>query len=1286
MIERFLFSAFSLFFLLSIIEADAQICNYSGRGNEFPRDQKALCAPSEVSWTISYFGLDAGRTNEAVIDWGDGSLPVSVPLVLSNPITEKYEATVTYTYPKGDEECAYIASAYLYVDDQKCEDSGQEQEVIVWDTDDVLEDGLATDVTVYQVCAGNSVTVNFTDITEYNCMDPDHTYNRGRWIQWKYGTNNTITGDVKVGGEVRVFPYQQNPMKLNKNQLASNVSTLDITIPSTTISGEVFELTLQNWNSCNPYEVDGIATSNSPASKKVYIRIIDAPTADFEASKSPACVGNTIDFTNNSGGGLAYFWDFGDGTTSTEFEPSKSYNAVGNYTVTLTVTNNMLEDVTGNCETTIAKEIEILPQPVADFTIDLADPQCSNTEVTFTNTSTNVPAGTTWQWEIRKKKQNGQKVDINGGNISGFASTDQDIITELPYFGSAAKAVYYVKLTANTPNGCSSTSDWQTIKVLPNVKNPVFSSPLLTRCQGTGTTLYTASAEYADEYTWEISPAEAGTIDDNGEVTWESDFTGKATIEVTAIGCGNSQAESIEIIITPTVGDPESIVGDADICQGTASSEYSTSATDATGYTWTVTGAGNTITGDGSSATVAWAADFVGTATIAVTASGCGTSAIISKDIEVKPTPQLTNPESDYELEICSNGKATFTPASDMAGSLFKWTTTIEGAVTGVTEVGNDLIIGTDNISDELVNNGTEAVKVTYHITPYKDGCEGATKDFTVVISTGKPDDAGAITGTSTICEKETEITFEVESIRNTEQYEWTLPAGATFTAGENTNRITADFTNVAPGDHTISVFGRNSCGVGEEASLDIEIKPGPELNAQAENSVICNGEEAVISLASDFPDTHYSWEVIDKGDDISGDSDATDQIVTEIRQQLANSGTTPQDITYRITPFGNGCTGEYQDITITEKPSPIASADITATTICSRETTEIILNSNIERTTFSWTTAVSDPLLTSSENEEGDVINLTLTNNSAEEQRVTYFIVPTANECAGETEEVTITVKPAPVFNLEIAQSTICNESDTEIQFTSAVPGIDYTWTVSVSDASLTGASEGSGEEIIQTLTNHSTDIQTVTYTITPTANICTGDAREAIIAVKPTVSEAEAGEDEATCGFKYSLVANTPEVGTGQWQLESGTGTATFVNDTDPNTTATVSTFGNYTFKWTITNGACDTSADYVTITYKDTPVTSAITGKTKVCVNTENVLYEVEAHAGNTYFWNLEPALNAPTVKFGGGSDDHLISLDFGSHEWSGTLSVREANISCTGEAQVIEISAYDTPVTS
>lgn len=51
------------------------------------------------------------------------------------------------------------------------------------------------------------------------------------------------------------------------------------------------------------------------------------------------CIPDAVVFQNNSSNGNSFFWDFGDGTTSTLVNPSHNYASAGNYTVTLVVTD-----------------------------------------------------------------------------------------------------------------------------------------------------------------------------------------------------------------------------------------------------------------------------------------------------------------------------------------------------------------------------------------------------------------------------------------------------------------------------------------------------------------------------------------------------------------------------------------------------------------------------------------------------------------------------------------------------------------------------------------------------------------------------------------------------------------------------------------------------------------------------------------------------------------------------------------------------------------------------------
>jgi PKD repeat protein len=79
--------------------------------------------------------------------------------------------------------------------------------------------------------------------------------------------------------------------------------------------------------------------------------------ADFHASNTTVCANVTIDFFDDSTGTYdSWYWEFGDGSNSTESNPSHNYTSVGNYTVSLTISNGCGSDT----ETKI-DYIEVLP-------------------------------------------------------------------------------------------------------------------------------------------------------------------------------------------------------------------------------------------------------------------------------------------------------------------------------------------------------------------------------------------------------------------------------------------------------------------------------------------------------------------------------------------------------------------------------------------------------------------------------------------------------------------------------------------------------------------------------------------------------------------------------------------------------------------------------------------------------------------------------------------------------------------------------------------------------------
>jgi parallel beta-helix repeat protein len=141
------------------------------------------------------------------------------------------------------------------------------------------------------------------------------------------------------------------------------------------------------------------------------------PIADFSTNVTSGVVPLTVQFTDKSTGAkpLTYNWDFGDGTTSTEQNPTHTYSTTGNYTVTLNVNNscgsaqktstiivNLLEVLadlqSGLYNTT--KTVNLTandqqdPNPQIYYTLDGSDPTTSSTlysgPINITNEGTTV--------------------------------------------------------------------------------------------------------------------------------------------------------------------------------------------------------------------------------------------------------------------------------------------------------------------------------------------------------------------------------------------------------------------------------------------------------------------------------------------------------------------------------------------------------------------------------------------------------------------------------------------------------------------------------------------------------------------------------------------------------------------------------------------------------------------------------------------------------------------------------------------------------------------------------
>ncbi|MBK9523481.1 MAG: PKD domain-containing protein [Bacteroidetes bacterium] len=63
------------------------------------------------------------------------------------------------------------------------------------------------------------------------------------------------------------------------------------------------------------------------------ISVFAVPTASFTADQTTGCTPLSVQFTSTSTGAVSFYWDLGNGNTSTLPNPTNLYSTPGTYTI-----------------------------------------------------------------------------------------------------------------------------------------------------------------------------------------------------------------------------------------------------------------------------------------------------------------------------------------------------------------------------------------------------------------------------------------------------------------------------------------------------------------------------------------------------------------------------------------------------------------------------------------------------------------------------------------------------------------------------------------------------------------------------------------------------------------------------------------------------------------------------------------------------------------------------------------------------------------------------------------
>jgi gliding motility-associated-like protein len=663
---------------------------------------------------------------------------------------------------------------------------------------DVTFTNTSTNATSYEWSFGDGATSTLTS--------PTHAYLVAGTYTVTLRAISTAACDAVTTQSVTVSPRPTVDFTATN---ACPDSLVTFTNLSTVASGTI---TTYSWNfgdgntsaAANPthaytapgtYQVTLVATSNIGCqdSIKHSVTIYDRPFAGFNANN--VCDGETVIFTNISSigtGTLSFVWGFGDGSTSTDINPTHLYLAAGTYNVTLTATSD------NGCSRTITKPVIVNPTPIANFTAS-ATTICFGDTITFTNGST-TGTNVVYNW------------DFGDGNFSNF-------VTDTQYVYSAA-GNYTVTLEAiDTITFCATV----TTRSITVNEEPVAGFTLANVCDGTSVTFTNTSTIPTGtlSYLWSFGDGATST-DINPTHLYAGPGTYSVLLTATSNnGCVDTLTQQVTIHPEPVAGFTLSNTTACDRDTVFMTNNSVTVGTDIL-YTWTF-GDGNT-SNDVSPAYVYGApGTYSVVLTVTDTVTGCSDVASDTVTIFHRAIPAFTT------ADVCLGSAASFTNGTTIGvgtvSYFWDFGDTTYSTDINPTHVYDSIGIKTITLIVTTDNGCTDTVTHTLIVSPLPE------TDFSVGPTCfGNPTD---FTNLTTI-------------VFGTTTYLWNFGDGVTDTAANPSHTYTV------LGNYTVTLTATSDAGCVDVASQVITVHPNPTASFTAAN--VCEDDAVVFDNNSTIP------------------------------------------------------------------------------------------------------------------------------------------------------------------------------------------------------------------------------------------------------------------------------------------------------------------------------------------------------------------------------------------------------------------------------------------------
>lgn len=651
-------------------------------------------------------------------------------------------------------------------------------------------------------------------------------------------------------------------------------------------------------------------------------------TGNTNASVGSNLTNNGATFTNANH--FTYTWS-GTGAPSASTNESQTTAALTTGTSPTTINYTVTATASG-CAGTASTQVPVTVNPVPAMTSGNAVTICSGTGANLTLTAN--PAST-FSWTI----------GTITGSISGASASSGGTINQtLTNPGTSNGTVQYLVTPTATTGGCApGTPQTVTVTVRPPFNRGTIPSTGETICYGgnpgiIGSTVNASGGDGNITYEWRangvtISPSNAATYDPPGGLTATTTYTrfardGVCTTLTQSIG-------SWTVIVNDqlTAG---SIGTSQSICYNTspAGLTQTGAATGGTGsytYQWQSSPNGSTWTDIPSANSATYSPGNL-TATTHyrrnVTSGSCGT--VSSNVVIITVADDLVAGTISGSNTVCQGQNAVAYSIPSIPGATgYTWT-----VPSGATIASG---AGTASIT---VNYSASAVSGNVTVTG-TNACGSGTVTATRAITVNPlPVAAGTISGPTSVCQGQTGVVYTVPSITNATGYTWTLPTGASITAGSNTNSITVSFSGSATSGN-VTVRGTNACGNGViSANYAVTVNPTSAVGAVSANQTICSGTPpADMTIASSTGTVQ--WQMANNGTFTTGLTNVGTNSNTLTGAQVGNLSATRY---FRAVVTSGTCAAATSGtITVTVNPVSVGgTATAAASNICSGSSTSV--------------------------------------------------------------------------------------------------------------------------------------------------------------------------------------------------------------------------------------------------------------------------------------------------------------------------------------------------------